>query len=299
MNKFLKGALASLGAVLLSTSGITLAANGSEAQASGLQMSVVQTATGSGSTREITWTVQITDSQGRDFITTGTPTSNQILIQRSSSRACESIPVAFSVNSLNSGSCNSYFTKELRLIPARVSTSSGQITYDIRSSDDAFTTVAGYDAILASTRPYGALVAYLSFSTDANPGLNWNLYGSTGAWTPSAVAGISTVAGVGGSSPATSATSDMDPGVAFSGFLIAGATGRNVTEGTAGALRLVGKRLHLVHSATIGGIDVTVTSGGRSAVELTFDSLPAGKHDVVLKTKAGSVTTLRGFVTVN
>lgn len=299
MKKLLLGACASVSALLLGASGITLPASASEAQAAGLQMSVVQTATGSGPTREITWTVQITDSQGRDFITTGTPTSNQILIQRSSSRACVSIPVAFSANNLNSGSCNSYFTKELRQIPSRVSTSSGQITYDIRSSDDAFTTVAGYDEVLASTRPYGAVVAYLSFSTDASPGLNWNLYASTGAWVPSAVAGISTVAGVGGSSPASAASSDMDPGVSFAGFLIGGASGRVVAEDTAGTLRLTGKRLHLVHSATIGGIEVTVSSATRSAVELDFDALPAGKHDVVLKTKAGSATTLRGFVTVN
>lgn len=263
-------------------------------------MSVVQTTVGSGSTREITWTVEITDTQGRDFITTGTPTSNQILIQRSSSRACESIPVAFSVNSLNSGSCNSYFTRLLNSDPARVSTSSGRITYDLKTaSDGGLVSLANYDSVISSTRPYGAVVAYLSFSTDANPGLNWNLYGSTGAWTPSAVAGISTVAGVGGSSPASPASSDMDPGVSFAGFLVAGATGRNVIEDTAGTIRFTGKRLNLVHSATIGGIEVTVTPAGRSALELSFDSLPAGKHDVVLKTKAGSATTLRGFVTVS
>lgn len=296
MNKFLKGALASVGAVLLSTSGITLAANGSEAQAAGLQMSVVQTVVGSGSTREITWTVQITDTQGRDFITTGTPTSNQILIQRSSSRACESIPVAFSVNSLNSGSCNSYFTRLLNSDPARVSTSSGRISYDLKSSDaNGSITVASYDSALASTRPYGAVVAYLAFSTDANPGLNWNLYGSTGAWTPSAVAGISTVAGVGGSAPATS---DMDPGVSFAGPLVMGANGRSQVAETAGVLRVTGKRLQLVTGATIGGIAVTVSSASRSAVELSFTSLPAGVHDVVLITKGGGVTTIRGLVTV-
>lgn len=296
MIKFLKGALASVGAVLLTTSGITLAANGSEAQAAGLQMRVVQTTVGSGSTREITWTVEITDTQGRDFITTGTPTSNQVLIERSSSRTCVSIPVAFSVNSLNSGTCYSSFTRLLISDPARVSTSSGRITYDLKtSSDSSGASVADYDSVLSSTRPYGSVVAYLSFSTDASPGLNWNLYGSTGAWTPSAVAGISTVAGVGGSSPASG---DMDPGVSFEGFLVAKATGRNVIEGTPGVVLLNGKRLHLAHSATIGGIEVTVTPRGRSSVQISFDSLPAGRHDLVLKTKAGSATTLRGFVTV-
>jgi hypothetical protein len=93
-------------------------------------------------------------------------------------------------------------------------------------------------------------------------------------------------------------TTDMDPGVSFAGPLITSATGRTADEDTAGTLRFNGKRLHQVTGATIGGIAVTVTSATRSALVLDFDALPAGKHDVVLTTKAGAKTTLRGFVTV-
>jgi hypothetical protein len=104
------------------------------------------------------------------------------------------------------------------------------------------------------------------------------------------------------SAPASEDTSvnptDSDPGVSFAGPLITGASGRTADEDTAGTVRFTGKRLHQVTGATIGGIAVTVTSATRSALVLDFDALPAGKHDVVLTTKAGAKTTLRGFVTV-
>ena len=92
---------------------------------------------------------------------------------------------------------------------------------------------------------------------------------------------------------------ETDPGVSFAGFLISGASGRVVDAEIAGTLRFTGKRMNQVSSATIGGIAVTVTSATRSALELGFDSLPEGKHDVVLTSKSGAKTTLRGFVTVN
>ena len=94
-------------------------------------------------------------------------------------------------------------------------------------------------------------------------------------------------------------TPTSEAGVSFAGFLISGATGRTVDVETAGTLRFTGKRLNQVASATIGGIAVTVTSATRSALELDFDSLPEGKHDVVLTSKSGAKTTLRGFVIVN
>jgi hypothetical protein len=100
--------------------------------------------------------------------------------------------------------------------------------------------------------------------------------------------------------PAESAvTPETDPGVSFAGPLIASASGRSVDEDTAGTLIFTGKRLHQVTGATIGGIAVTVTSAARSALVIDFDALPAGKHDVVLTTKAGAKTTLRGFMIVN
>lgn len=87
--------------------------------------------------------------------------------------------------------------------------------------------------------------------------------------------------------------------VSYEGPLLASATGRNAVAETAGTLSFKGKRLNLVTGATIGGIAVTVASASKSALELTFESLPAGKHDVVLTSKSGAKLTLRGFVTVN
>lgn len=299
MNKFLKGAVAALGVLLMSATTFAVPANSDESQAAGLSMRVTQTEAGTGSSRVITWNVTITDTQGRDFITSGTPTSNQILFTRSSSRACVSVPVAFSANSLNSGSCNSYFSRLLNSDPARVSTSSGTITYDLKSTDglgnDA---LASYDSVIASTRPYGAVVAYLRFSTDTGAGgdLRWNLYASTGNWTPTPVAGIVTVAGTGGSSPVSS-TSDMDPGVSFAGPLVARLE-RSIVGGT-GSVTIHGKRLFTVTSATVGGLDVTLTKTTRNGkfIVVSFENLPAGSHDLVLNSTGGKMT-LRGAVTI-
>jgi hypothetical protein len=153
------------------------------------------------------------------------------------------------------------------------------ITYTISASGQTY---QSYLNALASTRPFAAVSLYIRFHGDST------LYALYGDSDPS----------VGGASPAVK-SDDMDPGVSFAGPLIASATGRTVDEETAGTLTFTGKRLHQVTGATIGGIDVTVTSATRSALELDFDSLPEGKHDVVLTTKAGAKTTLRGFVTVN
>lgn len=297
MNKFVKGALATVSAALLILTGLTAPAGADESQAAGLKMQVTQTETGTGSSRVITWSVTITDTQGRTFITSGEPSANQILISRSSSRACVSIPVAFSANSLNSGNCSSYFSRLLGSDPARISSSSGSVTYDLTSGDSLGGGLASYDEALASTRPYGAVVAYLKFSTDSLGGneLRWNLYASTGAWVPSPVAGIQTVAGVGGASPA--ASSDMDPGVSFAGPLISRLE-RSIVGGT-GSVTLYGKRLFTVTSATVGGLDVTLTKTTRTGkfIVVNFSDLPAGTHDLVLSSTGGKMT-LRGAVTV-
>lgn len=102
-----------------------------------------------------------------------------------------------------------------------------------------------------------------------------------------------------GSSNDRGSDAEAETVVSYEGPLLASATGRNAVAETAGTLSFKGKRLNLVTGATIGGIAVTVTSVSKSALELTFDSLPAGKHDVVLTSKSGAKLTLRGFVTVN
>ena len=276
MNKLFKASLAATAAALMTVSTFALPANADLTLGNGLGMTVDITEVGTGSSRTITWTVTVTDSQGRTFVS-GTPAAGQIGFGSSSARACETAPLSFELESLNSGKCSSYFNSGG--VTPTISGSTMTVVYNSRDhvGGNFSTGLTGYLGALGSNKPVAATVAYLRFP---GVGERYSLYSTGGP----ATAGVK---------------SDMDPGVSFAGFLIGGATGRVVAEDTAGTLRLTGKRLHLVHSATIGGIEVTVSSATRSAVELDFDALPAGKHDVVLKTKAGSATTLRGFVTVN
>lgn len=155
----------------------------------GLTMEVTKAESGTGGSRVITWTVTITDAQNRTFITSGTPTSTEILIERSSSRACQGAPTNFSSNHLNSGTCQSYFSRELRLAPSRQTLGTGTITYDLKSTDTLSYSLADYETALASTRPFGAVVAYLKFNDNTGAtcsgNLCWNLYGSTTTnWIP-------------------------------------------------------------------------------------------------------------------
>lgn len=156
----------------------------------GLSMEVTKTESGTGGSRVITWTVTITDAQNRTFITTGSPSATQILISRSSSRACTSAPTNFSSNHLNSGDCTSYFSRALTDV-SRHTIGSSTITFDLKSTDVLGYTLADYETALASTKPFGAVVAYLKFNDNtgatcqAGPDLCWNLYGSTtDNWVP-------------------------------------------------------------------------------------------------------------------
>lgn len=278
MRKLFKASLAATAVALLAVSTIALPASATVdlTLGNGLGMTVDITEVGSGSNRTITWTVNVSDSQGRTFVS-GTPAAGQISFNTSSTRLCTSNPPPFERTSDDAGGCQSMFSTAFGNQVGTTSYNGSSFTVVISTSVGS-ANVTNYDDTKL-TRPFAATVAYLRFPGEAT---GYSLY-STG--NPASA-----------SSPAAS---DFDPGVAFAGFLVAGATGRNVTEDTPGTLRFTGKRLHLVHSATIGGIEVTVTSASRSAVQLDFDALPAGKHNVVLKTKAGSATTLRGFVTVN
>ena len=271
-------------AMLLAMTVTAMPASGDETQAAGLQISVVQTEVGTGGSRTITWAVTITDTQNRTFITTGTPVAGQILIERSSSRACVSAPVAFSANSLNSGSCNSFFTRLLNSDPARISTSSGTITYDLTSNDAAVGTLANYDAALASTRTFGAVVAYLRFHTDTPSGgsnLRWNLYGSTGAWTPSPVAGISVVAGQGGPAGVT-ATSNAAP-IRYSGPEFSELFQKPALAGSSATLE--GRKLDQISSVTIGGKAAVLSNATDKSVNIGLPAgLTPGVYDLVVTT---------------
>ncbi len=283
MNKPL-GALAALfvGGLLAASSAIS-PAMGSQAAAAGLQISVVQSESGSGQGRTLTWNVVITDSQNRDFITTGVPTSNQILVSQSSARACESAPVAFSANSLNSGSCSSYFTRMLNMDLSRVSTSSGRIAYSLSSTDsNGSNTIATYEAALASTRTYGAVVAYLRFNTDSgqNHDRYWNLYGSTGAWTPSAVSGITVVAGQGG--PAGGGTAVAAP-IKYSGPEFSSLFEKPVLSGSETTLE--GRKLDQITSITIDGKAAKHSSATDKSLTLELpEGLKPGVYDLVVNT---------------
>lgn len=278
MNKLFKASMAATAAALMTVTTFALPASATAdlTLGNGLGMTVDITEVGSGSSRTMTWTVTVSDSQGRTFVS-GAPAAGEIQFVGSSTRLCTTNPPAFERTNDHTSGCNSMFSTLLG-DQLGTTTFNGSTFTAVISTSVASTTqdVANYDTTRL-TKTFAATVAYLRFNGTND---QYSLYSTAGA----------------ASRPVSS---DMDPGVAFSGFLIGGATGRTVTEDTAGTLRLTGKRLHLVHSATIGGIEVTVTSATRSAVELDFDALPAGKHDVVLKTKAGSATTLRGFVTVN
>jgi hypothetical protein len=300
MKKALSAIVTILTAGLLTTSLTTIPAAGSEAEAAGLQISVVQTEVGSGSSRTITWTVTITDTQNRTFITSGTPTSTQILIERSSSRACVSAPVAFSANSLNSGSCDSYFTRLLGSDLSRISTSSGTVTYDLKSTDASAGTLDTYDSVLASTRTFGAVVAYLKFHTDSSScsgfsgnNLCWNLYGSTGAWTPTAVAGISVVAGQGG--PAGSGTTATAAPIKYSGPEFTSLSLRPVLSGTVTTLE--GRKLDQISSITVDGKTAKISDASDKSLKLELPAgLNPGAHDLVVTTaNHGKLTHMNAF----
>jgi hypothetical protein len=296
MKNALRVVFSLLTATLLATSFSVMPASGDETQAAGLQISVIQTEVGTGGSRTITWSVTITDTQNRTFITSGAPTSGQILIERSSSRACVSAPVAFSANSLNSGSCNSYFTRLLNSDPARISTSSGTITYDLTSNDAPPGTLATYDTALASTRTFGAVVAYLRFHTDTPPGgsnLRWNLYGSTGAWTPTAVAGISVVAGQGG--PAGSGTTITAAPIKYSGPEFSSLSLKPVLSGTTTALE--GRKLDQISSITVDGKAAKISDATDKSLKLELPAgLKPGAHDLIVVTaNHGKLTHMNAF----
>ena len=270
--------LLAVASTALLSMGVISAPAGATSVGDGLSMQVTVADTGSGSDRLITWTVTVTDSQGRTFVS-GTPAAGQIGFGSSSARACETAPLSFELESLNSGKCSSYFNSGG--VTPTISGSTMTVVYNSRDhvGGNFSTGLTGYLGALGSNKPVAANVAYLTFGGQVG---DYSLYSTTSI-----------------SANSTTAAPENDPGVSFAGFLISGASGRVVDAETEGTLRFTGKRLNQVASATIGGIAVTVTSATRSALELDFDSLPEGKHDVVLTSKSGAKTTLRGFVTVN
>jgi hypothetical protein len=270
--------LLAVASVALLSIGTISAPAGATSVGDGLSMQVTVSDTGSGADRLITWTVTVTDSQGRTFVS-GTPVAGQIRFGTSSARACETTPVSFELTTTNSGKCSSYFNSGS--VTPTLSGSTMTVTYNSRDhvGGNFSTGLTGYLEALASSNPVAANVAYLTFGGQSG---EYSLYSTT------------TISAGG-----AAATPENDPGVSFAGFLVSSASGRNFTAETPGTLRFTGKRLHQVRSATIGGIAVSITGGTSTALVIDFDALPKGKHDVVLTEKSGAKTTLRGFVTVN
>ncbi len=282
MKKLLSAiALSSLLAV-----GLTSLASGPAAassQGDGLTMEVTKAESGTGGSRVITWTVTITDAQNRTFITSGAPTSTQILIERTSSRACVSAPTNFSSNHLNSGSCNSYFTRELRSDPSRQTLGTGTITFDVKSSDVlGSNTLADYETVLSSTRPFGAVVAYLKFNDNAGAtcsgNLCWNLYGSsTNNWIPGQGATGTTQAAP---SPKIPSITEFD-----SGYLLV-SPGKSIV--------LTGTRLNcttsvLINNQTAAVSYKTLLDGKGQLTIQTPSNLAPGRHKLTMDTCGGQV----------
>ena len=283
MRNPLSKALAVASVALLSIGTISTPA-GATSVGDGLSRTLTITESGSGADRVLTYTLVATDTQGRTFVSGSNPAAGQIGFDSSSVRSCRIQPRTLDPDAFDgttAGCVTSFNSLGNRVTNMSQTFGVGTmtVTYSISASDSSY---LGLLSALSSTRPVPAVSLYLKFHGDSS----WYaLYGDSD---PSV-----------GSAAAPSTTPENDPGVSFAGFLISGASGRVVDAETAGTLRFTGKRLNQVASATIGGIAVTVTSATRSALELDFDSLPEGKHDVVLTSKSGAKTTLRGFVTVN
>lgn len=249
----------------------------------GLSRTLTITESGSGESRTLTYSLTATDTQGRTFVQGESPSAGQIGFSSSSVRACRTQPRTLDPDGQGGATagCSTFFNNGFS-DTTNVTTTFGAgtmtITYTIPGRGGQFDS---YMNALSTTRPFAAVSLYIKFHGDTT------LYALYGDSDPSV-----------GSASAPAKSDDMDPGVSFAGPLVASAIGRTVDEDTAGTLTFTGKRLHQVTAVTIGGIAVTVTSATRSALVIDFDALPAGRHDVVLTTKAGAKTTLRGFVTV-
>lgn len=266
--------------------GLSSPANASS-QGDGLSMTVTKTETGTGGSRVITWEVTITDSQGRTFITTGTPNASQILISRSSSRACVTAPTNFSSNHLNSGTCTSYFTRLLHSDASRRTISGSTITFDLKTTDDALSTLAAYDTALASNRPYGAVVAYLKFSDNTGAtcagDLCWNLYGSsTNNWIPGQ-----------GATDTPASTTVPSPKIPSINQIASGSL--LVTPGTNAVL--TGSRLNCTTYVKVNDVATSFTysalsDGSGQLVIAMPSSLKTGKHALTMDSCGGEVTYL-------
>lgn len=87
------------------------------------------------------------------------------------------------------------------------------------------------------------------------------------------------------------------PVVQFAGPLLSRIE-RSIVDGT-GSVTVYGKRLFTVTSATVGGIEVTLTKASKTdkSMVVSFEDLPSGSHDLVLHTTNGKIT-LRSAVVI-
>lgn len=87
------------------------------------------------------------------------------------------------------------------------------------------------------------------------------------------------------------------PVVQFAGPLLSRIE-RLIVDGT-GSVTVYGKRLFTATSATVGGIEVTLTKASKTdkSMVVSFEDLPSGSHDLVLHTTNGKIT-LRSAVVI-
>ena len=237
------------------------------------RLSVVfsKTETGSGQSRTVTYTAVVTDSLGQ-LVSPGTNiTGQQIRVSGMDVDLCKSEPLPRVAGFSFPADCEKFS------VPTTDTGTGSTLTISESYTGQNLVTFESYLA------EYPIEVPLVGF-TGPNNELMLIMSSSRSLGAPAAE---------------TAAAPENDPGVSYAGFLISSVSGRNVTAETPGTLRFAGKRLNQVTGATIGGIAVTVTSAARSALVIDFDGLPAGKHDVVLTSKSGAKTTLRGFMGVN
>lgn len=81
--------------------------------------------------------------------------------------------------------------------------------------------------------------------------------------------------------------------VQFGGPLASGATFARNESGQISEVRVAGKRMHMISSATIDGVEILFEATRNSAVFTIPSNLAKGTHDLVLQTSNGQLTMTR------
>lgn len=269
MKNRLFGWLANAVAVTLVLGGAAVSAQASSLPSFESRISVVftKTETGTGPSRTVVYSAAVTDSQGQ-LTQNSSPTGAQLYLPGLAIGQCPTTPVSRVAGDNNQG-CTFYLWNSV----VTFSSSGATLT--------ASRTMTGQDLTNFEANLSSLPIVVPSVRLTDSSGAQMRVFDSS----LSAPAAQALVA------------PDQDPGVAFSGPIIARLE-RSFVDGT-GSITIHGKRLSTLTSVTIGGIAVELTTNktGRSAV-VVFSELPSGSHDLVITAKGGK-TTIRGAVKVN